>query len=180
MVSPAGPIAIDTPVLVRASTRRLLCAIQEVQGSNVIREIENRVRHVRDAACGEDRSRIRAGKLPRNMACLSRPPGRSRAGADGSTASRRSEAGKERLTNFAMTLQHRGMSTKNVSLPQALRSFVDEQAASRGYGATIANFVDFRRLMRAARLRLGALVNQTELGRDIRIPRVTAPRYLEP
>ena len=35
-MSPAGPIAIDTSVLVRASTRRLLCAIQEVQGSNVI------------------------------------------------------------------------------------------------------------------------------------------------
>lgn len=35
-MSPAGPIAIDTAVLVRASTRRLLCAIQEAQGSNVI------------------------------------------------------------------------------------------------------------------------------------------------
>ena len=35
-MSPAGPIAIDTSVLVRASTRRLLCAIQEVQGSNVV------------------------------------------------------------------------------------------------------------------------------------------------
>ena len=44
--------------------------------------------------------------------------------------------------------------------------------------ATIANLVDFRRLMRAACLRLGALVNQTELGRDTRIPRVTVQRYL--
>ena len=44
--------------------------------------------------------------------------------------------------------------------------------------AAIANLVDFRRLMRAACLRLGALVNQTELGRDTRLPRVTVQRYL--
>ena len=34
-------------------------------------EIENRVHHVRDFSFDEDRSRIRAGKLPRNLACLS-------------------------------------------------------------------------------------------------------------
>ena len=44
--------------------------------------------------------------------------------------------------------------------------------------AAVANLVDFRRLMRAACLRLGAMVNQTELGRDTRIPRATAQRYL--
>ena len=33
-----------------------------------------------------------------------------------------------------MTLQHHGMSTMSVSLPQALKAFVDEQVASRGYG----------------------------------------------
>ena len=43
-------------------------------------------------------------------------------------------AGKAGLTNLAMTLQLHGMSTMNVSLPQSLRSFVDEQVASRGYG----------------------------------------------
>ena len=44
--------------------------------------------------------------------------------------------------------------------------------------ATIVNLVDFRRLMRAACLRLGTTVNQTELGRDTRIPRATVQRYL--
>ncbi len=44
--------------------------------------------------------------------------------------------------------------------------------------AAIDNLVDFRRLMRAACLRLGGLVNQAELGRDTRIPRPTVHRYL--
>lgn len=34
-------------------------------------EIENRLHYVRDFSFGEDRSRVRAGKLPRNLACLS-------------------------------------------------------------------------------------------------------------
>ncbi len=34
-------------------------------------EIENRVHYVRDMAYDEDRSRVRAGRLPRNLACLS-------------------------------------------------------------------------------------------------------------
>ena len=32
--------------------------------------IENRVHHVRDVSCHEDRSRVRTGHLPRNLACL--------------------------------------------------------------------------------------------------------------
>ena len=44
--------------------------------------------------------------------------------------------------------------------------------------AAIDNLVDFRRLMRAACLRLGTMVNQAELGRDTRIPRATVQRYL--
>ena len=44
--------------------------------------------------------------------------------------------------------------------------------------AAIGNLIDFRRLMRAACLRLGTVVNQTELGRDTRIPRATVQRYL--
>lgn len=44
--------------------------------------------------------------------------------------------------------------------------------------AAIDNLIDFRRLMRAACLRLGNLVNQTEMGRDIQVPRVTVQRYL--
>ncbi len=34
------------------------------------REIENRLHHVRDFSCDEDRSRKRTGALPRNLACL--------------------------------------------------------------------------------------------------------------
>lgn len=37
---------------------------------------------------------------------------------------------------------------------------------------------DFRRLMRAACLRLGQLINQTELGRDVALPQPTVHRYL--
>ena len=44
--------------------------------------------------------------------------------------------------------------------------------------ATIGNLVDFRRLMRAACLRLGTVVNQVGLGRDTQIPRATVQRYL--
>ena len=42
----------------------------------------------------------------------------------------------------------------------------------------IAALPDFRRLMRAACLRLGQRVNQTELGRDVALPQPTVHRYL--
>lgn len=44
--------------------------------------------------------------------------------------------------------------------------------------AAITSLVDFRRLMRAACLRIGTVVNQTKLGRDTGIPRTTLQRYL--
>lgn len=44
--------------------------------------------------------------------------------------------------------------------------------------ASIAALPDFRRLMRAACHRLGQLVNQTELGRDVALPQPTVHRYL--
>jgi len=44
--------------------------------------------------------------------------------------------------------------------------------------AAIAALPDFRRLMRAAALRLGQLVNQTELGRDVALSQPTVHRYL--
>ena len=44
--------------------------------------------------------------------------------------------------------------------------------------AAISALPDFRRLMRAACLRLGQLVNQTELGRDISLPQATMHRWL--
>jgi hypothetical protein len=44
--------------------------------------------------------------------------------------------------------------------------------------SSIENLPDFRRLMRATALRLGQLVNQTELGRDVALSQPTVNRYL--
>jgi predicted AAA+ superfamily ATPase len=44
--------------------------------------------------------------------------------------------------------------------------------------ASISALPDFRRLMRAACLRLGQLLNQTELGRDTALPQATVHRWL--
>jgi predicted AAA+ superfamily ATPase len=44
--------------------------------------------------------------------------------------------------------------------------------------SSIVALPDFRRLMRAACLRLGQLVNQTEIGRDVALPQPTVHRYL--
>ncbi len=44
--------------------------------------------------------------------------------------------------------------------------------------SSIEALPDFRRLMRAASLRLGQLVNQTELGRDVALAQSTVHRYL--
>jgi predicted AAA+ superfamily ATPase len=44
--------------------------------------------------------------------------------------------------------------------------------------ASISALPDFRRLMRAACLRIGQLINQTELGRDAALPQPTAHRWL--
>ena len=44
--------------------------------------------------------------------------------------------------------------------------------------SAISGLPDFRRLMRAACHRLGQLVNQTELGRDVALPQPTVRRYL--
>ena len=44
--------------------------------------------------------------------------------------------------------------------------------------AAISALPDFRRLMRAACLRLGQVVNQTALGRDVALPQSTVHRYL--
>lgn len=44
--------------------------------------------------------------------------------------------------------------------------------------ASISMLADFRRLLRAAALRLGQLLNQTELGRDVGVPQATVHRWL--
>jgi predicted AAA+ superfamily ATPase len=44
--------------------------------------------------------------------------------------------------------------------------------------AALSSLPDFRRLMRAASLRLGQLLNQTELARDVGLPQPTVHRWL--
>jgi predicted AAA+ superfamily ATPase len=44
--------------------------------------------------------------------------------------------------------------------------------------ASLSALPDFRRLMRAACLRIGQMVNQTELGRDVGLPQPTVHRWL--
>ena len=44
--------------------------------------------------------------------------------------------------------------------------------------AAISALPDFRRLMRAASLRVGQVINQTELGRDVALPQPTVHRWL--
>ena len=44
--------------------------------------------------------------------------------------------------------------------------------------ASITSLPDFRRLMQAAALRVGQLLNQTELGRDVALPQPTVHRWL--
>jgi antitoxin ParD1/3/4 len=40
------------------------------------------------------------------------------------------------LPNFAKVATHAAMSTMNISLPESLKSFVDEQVGPRGYGTS--------------------------------------------
>lgn len=44
--------------------------------------------------------------------------------------------------------------------------------------SNVSSLPDFRRLMRAAALRIGQLVNQSELGRDVGLPQPTVHRHL--
>lgn len=44
--------------------------------------------------------------------------------------------------------------------------------------AAVGNLIDFRRLMRVASHRLGASINQADIGRDLQMPRTTVQRYL--
>lgn len=40
------------------------------------------------------------------------------------------------LANFCQTRHHSPMSSMNISLPEALKSFVDQQVSGRGYGTS--------------------------------------------
>lgn len=42
----------------------------------------------------------------------------------------------KKLAKFCQNTYSRAMSTMNISLPESLKAFVDEQVASRGYGTS--------------------------------------------
>ena len=56
-----------------------------------------------------------------------------------------------------------------------LRTYLERDLAAL---SSVASLVDFRRLVRAACLRVGQVVNQTEIGRDVALPQSTVHRYL--
>ena len=56
-----------------------------------------------------------------------------------------------------------------------LRTYLERDLAAL---SSVASLVDFRRLVRAACLRIGQIVNQTEIGRDVVLPQPTVHRYL--
>ena len=56
-----------------------------------------------------------------------------------------------------------------------IQTYVERDLATL---SSVASLVDFRRLVRAACLRVGQVVNQTEMGRDAAVPQPTVHRYL--
>ena len=56
-----------------------------------------------------------------------------------------------------------------------LRTYLERDLAAL---SSVASLVDFRRLVRAACLRIGQIVNQTEIGRDTVLKQPTVHRYL--
>jgi len=56
-----------------------------------------------------------------------------------------------------------------------VQTYLERDLADVG---SVSSLPDYRRLMRAAALRIGQLVNQTELGRDVALPQSTVHRWL--
>lgn len=56
-----------------------------------------------------------------------------------------------------------------------IQTYLERDLADVG---SVASLPNYRRLMRAACLRIGQLVNQTELGRDVALPQPTVHRWL--
>jgi predicted AAA+ superfamily ATPase len=88
-------------------------------------------------------------------------------------------------TDWRSLVRRGGFPTPSVHLTTAreravwfdgyVRTYLERDLAEL---SAVASLPDFRRLMRAACLRIGQLVNQTELGRDVALPQPTVHRYL--
>lgn len=72
-------------------------------------------------------------------------------------------------------LQLKGPKERAIWFDGYVRTYIERDLQDL---AAISALPDFRRLMRATALRLGQLVNQTELGRDVALPQATVHRWL--
>lgn len=94
-------------------------------------------------------------------------------------------AEKDSAEDWRMLARHGGFPTPALQLTTAadrriwfdgyVRTYLERDLQDL---AAISALPDFRRLMRAACLRIGQLVNQTELGRDVALPQPTVHRWL--
>ena len=82
---------------------------------------------------------------------------------------------------FASAVIRRRRWSSATTMPGALwfdgyvRTYLERDLQSL---AAVGNLVDFRRLMRAASHRLGRVINQADIGRDLQMPRSTVQRHL--
>jgi predicted AAA+ superfamily ATPase len=93
--------------------------------------------------------------------------------------------GEDRAEDWRVLARHGGFPTPALALSDAaarriwfdgyVRTYLERDLQDL---ASISALPDFRRLMRATCLRLGQLVNQTELGRDVALPQPTVHRWL--
>ena len=94
-------------------------------------------------------------------------------------------AGEDRAEDWRVLARHGGFPTPALALSETAERQIWFDGYVRTYLerdlqdlASISALPDFRRLMRATCLRLGQLVNQTELGRDVALPQPTVHRWL--
>jgi len=74
-----------------------------------------------------------------------------------------------------VVVHHRSPEARSRWFDGYVRTYLERDVLSL---RSIERLPEFRRLMRAACLRVGQLLNQTELGRDVGLPQPTASRYL--
>lgn len=94
-------------------------------------------------------------------------------------------AGRESPMDWRAFARHGGFPTPALELGNARSRAVWFDGYVRTYLerdlqdiASVSGLPDFRRLMKAACLRVGQLANQTELGRDVSLPQATVHRWL--
>ncbi|MFW6192299.1 MAG: ATP-binding protein [Gemmatimonadota bacterium] len=74
-----------------------------------------------------------------------------------------------------MVVHHRSAEARGRWFDGYVQTYLERDLQSL---RAVEHLPEFRRLMRAASLRIGQLLNQTELGRDVGLPQPTVRRYL--